>query len=139
MSNSNTGSSQKHHPQTQSHKTVPKDLERKLTNLFADICKGASDDELKSTERLFTYIEKTHWAFVDKGIADDYNLSSKFETFVELLCHCIPSLRVSANKYGINNLIKRYEEYKNSIPVNGCTLMNADMTRIVVIKQHDKW
>jgi mRNA-decapping enzyme subunit 2 len=76
-------------------------------------------------------IEQAHWFYEDFYRKPNGLLKYSLERFVELIFHHCPSLQPYAS--GVSSIYKDFKEYKSSVPVCGCILINPKLTKVVMV------
>lgn len=76
-------------------------------------------------------IEQAHWFYEDFYRKKYGLLKYSLERFVELIFHHCPSLQPYAS--GVSSIYKDFKQYKSSVPVCGCILMNSKLTKVVLV------
>ncbi|CAM9331057.1 unnamed protein product, partial [Ectocarpus fasciculatus] len=109
-------------------------LDEALTEVEARFIVTLPKQEIKQSERLFFHIEQAYW-FYEDFFADKHNNLPHYKTlkqFTEvLIAHC-PQLRHLTGKMAA--LFESFCDYKASIPVCGCIMLNAAMSRMVLVR-----
>lgn len=115
----------------------PKSLEAALDDVEARFLYNLPESELSSPERLFYQIEQAYWYYEDFK-ADVYSHLPHFSTLksfaVKIFNHC-DLLKNMSDRF--TEIFADYKSYKTKIPVCGCILLNADMTRFVLVKNYN--
>lgn len=87
--------------------------------------------EFSSFERVVFQIEQAHWFYEDFYRKRYGLIKYSLERFVELIFHHCPSLQPYAS--GVSSIYKDFKDYKSSVPVCGCILLNPKMTKVVMV------
>ena len=108
-------------------------LESCLQDVETRFLLNLPETELQQSDRLFFQIEQAWWYYED-FFADKYTILPHYKTlksFAEMIfTHC-PLLSKNSNNF--IELFTDFGQYKNEIPVCGCILLSAEMTKMALI------
>ncbi len=85
-------------------------------------------EEFSSFERVVFQIEQAHWFYEDFYRKRYGLIKYSLERFVELVFHHCPSLQPYAA--GVDSIYRDFKQYKSSVPVCGCILINPQCTKV---------
>eukprot|EP00238_Polyblepharides_amylifera_P007898 CAMPEP_0196576094 /NCGR_PEP_ID=MMETSP1081-20130531/5443_1 /TAXON_ID=36882 /ORGANISM="Pyramimonas amylifera, Strain CCMP720" /LENGTH=276 /DNA_ID=CAMNT_0041894605 /DNA_START=142 /DNA_END=969 /DNA_ORIENTATION=+ len=98
---------------------------------------NAPQEELQSFDRILFLVEQAHWFYEDNVRDEQKNYKSlSLREFTEMLfcqCACLQPYQ----KF-VDDIYKRFNQYKHTVPVFGGILLNPTMTHILLVRGFTK-
>lgn len=107
-------------------------LDRVLEDLLVRFIVNASPEELSSNSSIFFLFEEAHWFYLDYARQLNSNLPLlKMKAFCKKIIEICP---IIWNLEDLNNDLKNFVNYKQSIPVRGAALFNSSLNKILLVQ-----
>jgi len=115
---------------------VPQTLDEAFESLEFRFLINLPDEELEKPERLFFQIEQAHW-FYEDFLADEHKHLRHFHDFKQFAKEMFKRCEMLQSMMGrFDEMHDAFAKYRTRIPVFGAILLNADMTRVLLVKSY---
>ena len=102
---------------------------------------NAPPEDQQSFERIFFHIEEAWWFYEDNYREKDKSLPGfNLRSFSEKLFSICPLLKAHHKKF--DEIFAKWNEYRWSVPVCGCIMLNQELDHVLLVKgwsKHSNW
>lgn len=99
-------------------------LDSIITRFFV----GLEDHEKNAIERIFFILEEAHWFLIDNYMISNISLAAFSKEVLEYI----------GVRMNIDDALKDFVKYRQSVKVYGAIIVNQDLTRVLTVKEKKK-